>query len=817
MPVATSQQDPGPSRRRPAFGRILLLAAVLAAAAGRPPQAADWPRWRGASFDGTSPETGVFPEDFHLEVKWRRHLGSGYSGIVIAGGRAVTMFSDGETDHLIALDAATGDTLWRTPIAPTYRGREGANDGPVSTPAIAGETIYAMGPRGDLLAVRAADGTILWRTHLVDALGAETPHWGFGGSPLIAGDRLIVPAGGRAGIVVALDRRTGTPVWHARRDEVSYQSPMLVDLPDRRILLAAGDHELIALDPETGEELWSMTHGGEGFYRRIINPVLVHGADLLLTYQPDAARLYHLLPDGDGAAPVPGWTTRHLARNYATPVAHDGHVFGYSGGLLTSIDARDGSLDWRSRPPGNGFPILVDGRLVVLTKEGSLHVIDADPAAYRERARMDLFPNLAWTPPSFAGGRIYARDSFEEVACVGIRAAPAAEAAGRGGVGLLPGSRFGRWVDSLRGVPDAAARVSHFLAGEKTFPLIEDGRFVHLLYRGKVRDIAVRGNMLAVGQVEPMHHVEGTDLYTFSFELEPDARINYQFVRDLDEPIPDPRNPRRSAALQFAGEVSQLFMPESAPIAIPPLRHGRIETFRLSSERVRVGAKTWGGDRDVKVYVPDAAAEKGRRFPTVYVLYGDRMLDAGLAALLDDPSSPRLVVFVPSISPYEYARSQRGVHADMIVEQLVPLVDSRYPTRPDPAQRAIVGADEAAVSALELGMRRPAIFGTVVAQSVFPVGVGDEELLEAIGEAPGPFPRVWLDWGRHDPVSPVRHLDVPGFNRRLRDALVARGFQVTAREWNDGSDLLFWAARGADAIERVFPPSSDPPTSGASP
>lgn len=795
----------------------LLIAAVLAAAAGRAPHAADWPRWRGASFDGTSPETGVFPDPFQLAVEWRRHLGSGYSGVVVAGGRAVTMFSDGETDHLIALDAATGETLWRVPIAPTYRGREGANDGPVSTPAIAGEAVYALGPRGDLLAVRAADGTILWKTHLVDVLGAETPHWGFGGSPLIAGDRLIVPAGGRAGIVVALDRRTGAPVWHARRDEVSYQSPMLVTRGDRRILLAAGDHELIALDPATGEELWSVSHEGEGFYRRIINPVLVNGEDLLLTYRPDAARLYHLSRDGEGTVPVPGWTTPHLARNYATPVAHDGHVFGYSGGLLTSIDARDGSLDWRSRPPGNGFPILVDGRLVVLTKEGSLHVIDADPAAYRERARMDLFSNLVWAPPSFAAGRIYARDSFDEVACVGIRTAADAEAAKRREAGLLPGSRFGRWLDSLDGAPDAGAQVSHRLAGEETFPLIEDGRFVHLIYRGTVRDIAVRGNMLAVGQVEPMHHVEGTDLYTFSFELEPDARINYQFVRDLDEPIPDPRNPRRSASLQFAGEASQLFMPESSPISIPPLRHGRIETFRLSSERVRVGAKTWGGERDVKVYVPDAAAEKGRRFPTVYVLYGDRMLDAGLAALLDASSPPRLAVFVPSISPYEYARSQRGAHADMIVEQLVPMVDARYPTRADPAQRALVGADEAAVSVLELGMRRPPAFGTIVAQSVFPVGAGDEGLLAAVAAAPGPLPRIWLDWGRRDPVSPARHLDVPGFNRRLRDALVARGFEVTAREWNDGSDLLFWASRAAGAIDRIFPVSPDPRASRTSP
>ena len=137
-------------------------------------------------------------------MRWRRALGSGYSGVVVADGHAVTMFSDGETDFLVSLDADSGEENWRTAMAPTYRGREGATDGPVSTPAIAGGAVFALGPRGDLMAVRLDTGELIWRRHLVEDLGVAVPHWGFGTSPLPVGDRLIVETGGD-GAVTAFD------------------------------------------------------------------------------------------------------------------------------------------------------------------------------------------------------------------------------------------------------------------------------------------------------------------------------------------------------------------------------------------------------------------------------------------------------------------------------------------------------------------------------------------------------------------------------------------------------------------------------------
>ncbi|NIX22128.1 MAG: hypothetical protein GWN07_20765, partial [Actinobacteria bacterium] len=44
------------------------------------------------------------------EILWRRALGEGYSAILAEGGRLYTMYRAGETEAVVALDAASGET-----------------------------------------------------------------------------------------------------------------------------------------------------------------------------------------------------------------------------------------------------------------------------------------------------------------------------------------------------------------------------------------------------------------------------------------------------------------------------------------------------------------------------------------------------------------------------------------------------------------------------------------------------------------------------------------------------------------------------------
>ena len=72
-----------------------------------------------------------------------------------------------------------------------------------------------------------------------------------------------------------------------------------------------------------------------------------------------------------------------------------------------------GETRWRSREPGDGFPTLVGDQLVIITKPGTLHVADASPEGYNERARVELFDDHAWSEVAYADGRLFARSMAE--------------------------------------------------------------------------------------------------------------------------------------------------------------------------------------------------------------------------------------------------------------------------------------------------------------------------------------------------------------------------------------------------------------------
>jgi hypothetical protein len=602
---------------------------------------------------------------------------------------------------------------------------------------------------------------------------------GFTTSPLVTGDVVIVLTGGAPNrAITAFNRKTGADVWSVGSDVASYQSPMLATIDGRERLLVGGDQYLFALEPADGREVWKYEHGGRGFYAKIINPVSVGSGEYLITYRPDESVLLKTAP-----RPEVAWRTRELKLNYATPVVAHGRVFGYSGAFLTAIDARTGTLVWRSRPPGDGFPILVDGHLVVLTKLGKLAVAATGSTAYEEKASSDLLSHLAWTPPSFADGRIYARDSYAEMAAVDVvpldrmtRNAAADPVFGR-----VPGSTFAQWIADVERAPDAESRIVKYLDEQKSFPILEGDRIAHLVYKGPVHDIALRGDMLELSREVPMHRVGKTDFFYASLQLPPDARIAYQFVRNFTENIADPRNPRQASSPTYAGPISVLTMPAAEKAgSIPgatPLR-GRIEEHEIETATEQAVHLRWGGKRKVFVYLPPGYdTDSSRRYPVLYVLYGQEMKDAHFDAVLDAEIGmavkPLIAVFIESTSGYEYARTFREAHRRFLTQSMVTWTNSRY--------------------------------RTLTAQSIFPVGKGDEELLALIDRTPMSSQRFFLDWGASDPRRVADNVEVANFTSAVSDRLRQRGFQVESRETADGSAWPFFADRGRFILRTLFP------------
>lgn len=807
--------------------RFLLPYLVLVAAGRGPAVAEDWTSYRGPDVAGVSHETRIFENVGRpaLEVAWKRRIGSGYSSVVVAGGKAVTMYADGDLDVTAAFAVDDGRTLWTSAIGPTYKGHDGSHDGPISTPVVADGRVYGLGPWGRLFALDLTTGEEIWSTHLTEEHGIARPLYGFGTSPLLADGVLVVELGGEGTAVGGFDPDTGARKWLAGSDVIFYESPVPATLAGRRQVVAAGMTLVYGLDARSGEVLWQWPHQGQGARGAVsLAPLPLPGDRLFLAHDDDASTLVELRPEGSGTALAKVWEGRAIRNSFNVPVYHDGHLYTYSSRFLTCVDAATGEAAWRSRDPGDGFLILVDGRLVIATKHGSVHLAEATPQAFRELAGRQVFDELVWSPPSFAGGAVYAR-SLGEIARVDVTAGGARDAGAADEdvrVAAQPAdSAFARFLAAVAAADDAGVKtalVDRFLAAQDTFPIIEGASRVHFVYRGPAADVALAGDMFGARVEERMTRVPGTDLFYRSVELEADARFNYVFLRDFAE-ILDPRNPRRVESSYFKRDMEVAFngagiptswfaMPQWRPPAhldeAPEGSRGRLETHEMTSAAL-------GQPIILRVYLPAGYDAGDRRYPVAYVHGGRKALAEGrvpnsLDNLIGASVEPFIAVFLEVPEPHILRLLQVLESYDRaMLEEIVPFVDARYRTVASPAGRANVGGGFPAFYAIALTLRHRDLFGAVASQSlVLPDTF--RRFLDPLIEANAADPPVfYMDWSTYDLRSADEPVDMPALHRELVAELRARGFAMAGGEAHDGTGWASWRNRTHRVYETLFP------------
>ena len=101
--------------------------------------AADWPQLLGPARDGHSTETKLewnWPKE-GPPVLWKKEIGTGWAGPVVAGGRAYLFHRVGDEEILACYDPADGKEHWASPYATKYRDDFGFDNGPRATPTIA--------------------------------------------------------------------------------------------------------------------------------------------------------------------------------------------------------------------------------------------------------------------------------------------------------------------------------------------------------------------------------------------------------------------------------------------------------------------------------------------------------------------------------------------------------------------------------------------------------------------------------------------------------------------------------------------------------
>jgi outer membrane protein assembly factor BamB len=116
-----------------------------------------------------------------------------------------------------------------------------------------------------------------------------------------------------------------------------------------------------------------------------------------------------------------------LEGHWATPIFHDGYIYGChgrheSGADIRCLDAKDGRVAWKSpRGLGRSTLLMVQEHIIVLGERGHVALLEVTPNAYTEVSRRkNVLGHPAWAPPVVANGLLYLRDEHQ-VVCLDLR------------------------------------------------------------------------------------------------------------------------------------------------------------------------------------------------------------------------------------------------------------------------------------------------------------------------------------------------------------------------------------------------------------
>jgi outer membrane protein assembly factor BamB len=397
--------------RTTAFALIYIPVCSLAGALG-----GDWPQLLGPNRNGISDEKGLlstWPKN-GPPVLWEKEVGEGFSAPCVAGDLVFLFHRQKDHEVLQAFGVTDGKQRWRFEYPCEYRDRYGAGSGPRSTPLVDGKNVYILGVTGQLHCLDRELGTKKWQRSLDEDYELRPSFFGVGTTPIIEGKLLIVNVGGKKAGIVALDKETGKEVWTATDHEASYSSPVAATVDGVRHVFFFTRDGLVSLDPENGKVRSSMRWRSRiNESVNAANPLVVGNELFLSASYGTGAGVFKIGKDnvepvwkGDGA----------ISAQYLTSIVHEGCLYGFHGRhdfhdtSLRCVDWKTGKVHWSRTDMSAGPMVFADGRLIILTEDGDLVLVEASPEKYRELAHASVLSSPCRAQLALANSRLFARD-----------------------------------------------------------------------------------------------------------------------------------------------------------------------------------------------------------------------------------------------------------------------------------------------------------------------------------------------------------------------------------------------------------------------
>lgn len=217
-----------------------------------------WSQFRGPNGTGVSETTGV-PETFgpNKNVVWKTALPAGHSSPVLTQDRIFVTAHDKEKLYVICIDQKSGKILWQREVPRSHAGRLQNVNGPASpSPVTDGKNVYVFFQDFGMLSYDAA-GKERWKL----PLGPFNMFYGFGASPILVDDKVILPVDqdNPMSFLLAVNKDSGKVLWKVERPVVisGYSTPIVYQPKSGpKQIIVPESFQLSAYSVADGKRVW---------------------------------------------------------------------------------------------------------------------------------------------------------------------------------------------------------------------------------------------------------------------------------------------------------------------------------------------------------------------------------------------------------------------------------------------------------------------------------------------------------------------------------------------------------------------------------
>ncbi len=369
-------------------------------------------QWKGPERTGIYPETNLlkkWPEK-GPELLWEfEGLGLGHSSPVATDNKIFASGTIDSTTFIFAFDYE-GNLLWKKAL-----GLEWVKSFPGvrSTPLIYSDKGYLLSGRGVLYCFSSETGDINWKRDLFNELGGVNIMHGITENLLIDDGKLYCTPGGKEHNLIALDPNTGELIWSSKAfgDTSAYCSPIVINHNEQKYIVTCMANAAMALNANDGKLAWKYDFNYE--WKVHGNTPVYHNGEIFVVDGFESGNVKLKIAD-DGQSVQEVWKDTLLEDTFGDFVLMDGRLYGgcrYYDDSWVCLDWETGKKIHAQSNWGPGSIIAADGMLYCYGFNGEFGLVKPTEEGFELVSQFQVKGKKKdhWAYPVIKNGKLLVR------------------------------------------------------------------------------------------------------------------------------------------------------------------------------------------------------------------------------------------------------------------------------------------------------------------------------------------------------------------------------------------------------------------------